>query len=513
MQGNFNASNFILIAANTRINMLVEIVAFIVVLILLSIYFNKRPAGMPPGPTPLPIIGNMLQVTSWMSDNQLHIELAKAVQQYGHIFTFAIPGERNVVVNSAEIAREALLTRKDDFAGRPYNFTWDYLTRGSKDIAIGDFGPILLLQRKLVHSALRKYNPLLEETLIRESDKLCDRLTSYGGEPRDLEHDIFLTTLNIICAIVYGECYEINDPEFLRIVDYNKKMFRLLAAVNVLNLFPFMIHFPIKDSIDIENVRIIRDNLLESKLHEHQATYKEGVIRDLTDALIKALQEEQSENNDFKRIASDDYITMTMADAFSGGLETTMTTIRWFILYMMRNPDVQKKIHQELDDIIGRDVMPRLDDRDRLPYLQAAIAECARAASVVPLTIPHKACVDSTLAGYKIPKGTNLLINIWAMHHDEKFWKHPHTFDPTRFLDDNGKFTGGARDMSYLPFGAGRRVCIGEALAKQELFLIIARLMHRFRFQTADGYPVPEASGDLGLVYVPKNYMASAKER
>lgn len=494
--------------------MLVELIAFVLLLFfLLSLYYSRRPKGMPPGPTPLPFIGNMLDVSRWISKNQLQVELAKAAQKYGSIFTFEIPGERTVVINSASIAREAFLTKKDDFAGRPYVFTWDYLTRGSKDIAIGDFSPLLVMQRKIVHSAMRKYNPYLEDTLTREVDKLSKRLASYGGQPRDLENDVFLTTLNVICAIVYGESYEIDDPEFLMIVNYNKIMFRLLAAVNVLNMFPFLRHFPIKDSIDLERVRIDRDNLLESKLHHHQATYKDGVIRDLTDALIKALQEEQLVNSEVKCVASEDYIIMTMADAFSGGLETTMTSIRWFIAYMVRFPDAQKKIHDELDDVIGHDVTPMLQDKEKLHYLQAAIAETLRMCSVAALAVPHKACVDSDLVGFKIPKGTTMLFNIWAMHYDEKAWERPHQFDPTRFLDDDGKFTSGSRDMSYLPFGAGRRVCIGEVLAKQELFVVLSRLMQQFRFEAPDGHSMPEMVGNLGLVHVPKTYKVCVKQR
>ncbi|KAK3707191.1 hypothetical protein QZH41_007168 [Actinostola sp. cb2023] len=494
--------------------MFVELVVFVLVLFLLyfALIYKGRPKGMPPGPTPLPIIGNLLDVTRWMSKNQTQIELTKAAQQYGDIFTFEIPGERTVVVNSVSIAREALLTKRDDFAGRPYLFTWDYLTRGRKNIALGDFGPTLLLQRKLVHSALRKYNPHLEATLQREAEELSKRFKSYGGKPTDIQHDIFLTTLNVICAIVYGEKYDIDNPEFLDIVDYNTKMFRLLAPVNLLNVFPFLVHFPVEDSIHLKQTRITSHRLLYTKFHQHQATYQDGVIRDLTDALIKALQEAQEEDSKVKDMITEDHVVMTMADAFSAGLESTMTTMRWFIVYMLYYPDIQVKIHKELDDVISRDDIPRLEDKERLHYLQAVLAETMRMASVAPLFV-RKTTVDSTLAGYKIPKGTTLLVNTRAMHYDEKAWEQPYVFDPTRFLDDDGKFTPGSGNMSYLPFGAGRRVCVGEALAKQELFVVLSRLMHQFKFELPPGRPLPELIGDLGLVHVPKPHKVCIKER
>ncbi|XP_031551984.1 steroid 17-alpha-hydroxylase/17,20 lyase-like [Actinia tenebrosa] len=495
--------------------MLVEVLAFVVILVLLYVAVKStgRPKGMPPGPTPLPIIGNFLEVIKWTSKNQMQIEFTKAAKKYGNIFTVDIPGDRTVVVNSASIAREACLTKKDDFAGRPYKFTWDYLTRGSIDIAIGDFTPTLILQRKLVHSALRNYNPHLVENVEKEADKLSKRLKSHAGNPVDPAHDFLLTTVNVICAMVYGEHYEIDDPEFLMILDYNTKMFRLLSAVHLLNIFPFLIHFPIKDSKDIELVRVNRDRLLDTKLHEHRETYQDGVIRDLTDALIKALQEAQKEDSKVRDLITENHVVMTMTDAFSGGLETTMTSLRWYCAYMVLNPDIQAKVHAELDDVVGRDVMPKWEDKSRLPYLEATIAETLRMSCVAALAVPHKASVDSTLAGYKIPKGTTLLLNIWAMHYDENEWKSPHLFDPTRFLDDEGKFLHGSGTKSYLPFGAGRRVCIGEALAKQELFIVISRLMHQFRIESPPGCPPPERIGYMGLVHMPKPYKICFKER
>ena len=132
--------------------MLVEVFALSAILVFLYVAVKStgRPKGMPPGPTPLPIIGNLFEVIKWSYKDQMQIELFEAAKKYGEIFTVDIPGDRTtVVVNSASIAREACLIKKDDFAGRPYKFTWDYLTRGSIDIAIGDFTPTLVLQASI----------------------------------------------------------------------------------------------------------------------------------------------------------------------------------------------------------------------------------------------------------------------------------------------------------------------------------------------------------------------------
>lgn len=490
------------------------LVALSALLVTYMIYIHyTSPKGMPPALKPLPLIGNLIDVARGVSQKRLQLELTKASKEYGKIFTLEVPGQRMVVINSASIAREALLRKKDDFSGRPYYFTMDYLTRGSKDIGAADFNPTWVMQRKLVHSAMRMYNPVLEDHVCKEFGELSQRLTATQGHPIDPLNDILLATMNVICAMVYGEHYQIDDPEFLMIVDYNQKMFPLLGVLNILNIFPFMIHFPIKDSKQIKYIRDTRDRFLNEKFRQHKETYQDGIIRDLTDALIKCLQEAEKEDSKIHEIFTEEHVVMTMADAFSVGFESTTTTILWFMVYMANYPDVQAKVQAELDQVIGRDALPRWDDRSRLHYTEATISETLRVSSVAPLSVPHKAMKDSTLEGYNIPKGTTLLLNLWAMHYDEEEWQNPKVFDPSRFLDEDGKFVNVAGEKSFLPFGAGRRVCVGEALAKQELFVIISRLLHQFKIELCPGSPPLEMVGELGLVHAPKPYKICFKKR
>ena len=142
----------------------------------------------------------------------------------------------------------------------------------------------------------------------------------------------------------------------------------------------------------------------------------------------------------------------------------------------------------------------------------STIAEALRLRPVTPLAVPHKALVDTTLNGYNIPKDTTLILNIWAMHHDPKHWRNPSQFDPNRFLDKN-KNVLNLSTMSYLPFSAGRRVCLGELLAKVELFLFVAQLMHQFKIENPPGYPLPSLEGDIGMGLKPKPYKVCIKRR
>ena len=483
------------------------LVVAVVSLVVVTMMRSKKPQNLPPGPNPLPLLGNTLDIVPFMPD--VHLGFVKLAKQYGDIFTLYLQGDRIVVINTSAIAREALLVRKDDFSGRPYSFVGDFFTRGSKDLAMGDFSPTLIYQRKLVHTALRYYMPHVEDALTAEIQKLSKRFKASNGNPIDPKNDLFLTVLNVICKMVFGQSYSMDDPEFLKIVEFNKVGFRLISPISIYNMCPWLLHLPTQTSRDFYWVRDMQKELLDTKYLEHKATYDGKVIRDFADALLKAKEDLKEEQNFF----TDDHLIMTINDVFSAGSETVITTIRWLIACLVNYPDIQSKVQAEIDNVVGRDRLPVLQDRSKLHYLQAALTETHRFFTVAYLSLPHKATCDSTLNGYEIPKDTVVIFNLWAMHHDEREWDRPHEFDPSRFLDSDGHIIEVAGIKSYLPFSAGRRVCSGEVLAKKELFLVAAILLHEFTFTNPEGCPLPNLVGEVGMNYFPKPFQVRVIER
>ncbi|XP_061692190.1 steroid 17-alpha-hydroxylase/17,20 lyase isoform X5 [Syngnathoides biaculeatus] len=172
---------------------------------------------------------------------------------------------------------------------------------------------------------------------------------------------------------------------------------------------------------------------------------------------------------------------------------------------------VQKRIQEEIDSRLGGEQTPLLKDRGSLPYLEATIREVLRIRPVSPLLIPHVALKDTSLGNCKVRKGTRVIVNLWSLHHDEKEWKNPDLFDPGRFLNSEG--TGLINpSSSYLPFGAGVRVCLGEALAKMELFIFLSWILQRFTFSTPPGQPPPDLEGKFGVVLQPVKYKVELSE-
>ena len=479
----------------------------------------KESKTLPPGPRPYPLVGNVPQLAGKLR----HEAMTELAEEYGKIYTLHFPGGmRCIVVNSAELAREALLTKRDAFSGRPPTFIGSYMTRGGKDIICADFTQTMVYQRKIAHSALRMYGSgmqRLESSICGEVEQLCSRLRAHKGNPIDPKENIALTIMNVICLVVYGDRYEIDEPEFKKIVLYNDMMAHLFGSYNLIDLFPWLRFLPTEDASILRESVALRDSVLDVKYRKHKERFDRDMcnnnkfeIRDLTDALLKAYHDEQINDCKATQHLSKDHITMTMHDVFNAGLETTATALRWLMGYLVVYPEVQARLHTELDDVIGCGRLPRLADRVKLPYLESVIAEVLRLATIVPLSLPHKATRDTTLGGYDVPKGTMLITNTWAMHHDGNEWDRPYEFIPERFLGSDGKFQA-AGVRSYLPFSAGRRVCLGESLAKTELFLVTSRLLHQFQLEKASNEPLPDLQGEAGVIYTPVPYKICIKER
>ncbi|EDO37670.1 predicted protein [Nematostella vectensis] len=382
-------------------------------------------------------------------------ELAK---KYGKIYSLTLPGQQCVVLNSSELAREALLTRKDEFSGRPSTFVGDFITRSSADIICADHTQTMVRLRKIAHKALQMYGRGMQ------------RLEALSTNLRRSKLHFF------------------SDPASL--VSKSSRLIKYACK--------------------------IRDDILTRKYLEHKEKFEienannNFEVNDLTDALLQAFADEKRELRKAEALTEDN-IMMTMNDVFNAGFETTTTAILWLIAYLSKHPDVQDKIHAELDEVIGGSRMPQLKDRHNMPYIEATIAEILRIRSIVPLALPHKATCDTTLSGYDVPKGTTVIVNLWAIHHDPEEWLNPEEFDPSRFLDADGSYRA-AGEKSFLPFSAGRRSCLGEALAKMELFLVCSRILHQFRFSHLEG-EAPTLESHAGVVLHPKSFRVVITER
>uniref|UniRef100_A0AAQ4QTA2 Cytochrome P450 1A1 n=1 Tax=Gasterosteus aculeatus aculeatus TaxID=481459 RepID=A0AAQ4QTA2_GASAC len=497
-------------------------VLFAVALALLLLQLNLGVLAHGPREPPrlpaLPLIGSLL---SLRSPHAPHVLFKDLQGKYGPTYSLMMGSHRVIVVNQHVHAKQVLLRKGKIFAGRPRTVTTDVLTRDGKDIAFGDYSATWKFHRKIVHGALCMFgegSSSIEKIIHVQAQSLCGVLSeaAAAGQALDLSPELTRAVTNVICSLCFHSSYRRGDPEFEAMLLYSQGIVDTVAKDSLVDIFPWLQIFPNADLQLLKQCVAIRDKLLQKKYDEHKADYSDHVQRDLLDALLRAKR--SAENNNTAEITpgsvglSDDHLLMTVGDIFGAGVETTTTVLKWAIAYLIHHPQVQRRIQEELDSKVGGDRCPQLSDRGSLPYLEATIREVLRIRPVAPLLIPHVALSDTSLGDFAVKKGTRVIINLWSLHHDEKEWKNPELFDPGRFLDSDG--TGLViPSSSYLPFGAGVRVCLGEALAKMELFLFLSWILQRFTLSVPPDQSLPSLEGKFGVVLQPARYEVNAVPR
>ena len=472
-----------------------------------------EPRSLPPGERLFPF-STIFRPTDGVAP---HERLAEMTKKYDDVFTIKRGREVLVFVNSISGGKEALQNRGNDFAGRAWSHASSLLTKAGIGVVCSDFGPTWKLHHRIMYSAMHMNSSesfSLEEKICKEVDSLAERFKEAMKEPFDPKYKIYLAVVNTFCATLFGNRYKINDPEFYEIVELNNRLRKVFNNRETLDIFPFLKYFPVELINDINEVISFRDRLFKRKLQEHRSAFLNASIRDLTDALLKAVDDERSEISRIKpdETVTDDNLIAMIMDVFSAGVDAVSSSLCWALVYLLSHPHVQTNIHRELDDVIGRNRLPCLSDRSRLPYLEAVIHETLRIAPPFPMSIPHKALTNSRLLGYIIPTGSSVIFNFWAIHRDARQWEHPDEFRPERFLDSEGKLSS-LSSKSYLPFGFGPRACLGQSLAMSELFLFLSRLTHEFRFSVPPGCDPYGIQGTAGVVREPKPFRIFVAKR
>ncbi|XP_006025741.1 cytochrome P450 2K6-like [Alligator sinensis] len=213
---------------------------------------------------------------------------------------------------------------------------------------------------------------------------------------------------------------------------------------------------------------------------EHLKKLDKNDQRSLIEVFFVRQKEEKSGTNGYFH---NENLKNLVLNLFSAGTEATSTTLRWGLLLMMNDPEIQQKVQNEIATVLGSN-LPCGEHRTKMPYTNTVVHEIQRFANIVSMNGPHSATMDVTLKGYFIPKGTYIIPFLGSVLQDKSQWEKPGDFYPEHFLDPEGKFV---KKEAFMPFSAGRRMCAGETLAKMELFLFFTSLLQRFTFHPAPG--------------------------
>ncbi|GFO14275.1 cytochrome p450 2u1 [Plakobranchus ocellatus] len=375
-------------------------------------------------------------------------------------------------------------------------------------------GPLWKELRSTTHQILKEFGMgtnALAEKIQEEVNCYVNKLADLQGEPTDIQHFTHVSVSNVICSIAIGRRFNHEDPSHQNTTESLMNFAKNAKGAAAINFFPFLQHLPgdyFKAKVIKKNMGNVKDTLVKivSEI-EHQES------DDSVENYIFSYRRKQNEKTKAgKRTFLDDAnLVKTIIDLFGAGTETISSTIVWCVLYILCNPGVQVKIHEELDRELGQEKLPTMADQVRLPYLGAVIKETQRLASVLPFSLMHQTREDVTIGNYFIPKGTAVIPDLDSVLHDPKIWgDDAEKFNPERFLCDDGSVL---QREEFIPFSIGSRNCVGEALAKMELFLFLSSMFQRFEFVSPDPANLPSLKPDIGITAVPSPYKLSCVDR
>ncbi|KAM6921527.1 cytochrome P450 2J2-like [Xenentodon cancila] len=475
-----------------------SILIFICVFLLLSdILKNRRQKNFPPGPRGLPFIGDLHRVRP----ARLYLQFTEFTEKYGNIFSLRLFGGRVVVINGYKQVKEALVQHGEDLADRPdVPLVVDMME--NKGLVFSN-GYLWKQQRRFALHTLRNFGlgkKTLEIFIQQECRYLTEAFADKQDQPFSTQPLIHNAVSNIICCLVFGNRFEYTDQQYQCILhDFNEFVhLQGSFSVQVYNTLPWLMKWLPGPHWKIFTLFQKIKDFVEIKIKEHRQTIDPSCPRDYIDSFLIEMEKNQDKDAgfDFSNLC---FCTL---DLFGAGTETTTTTLHWGLLYMIYYPDIQERVQAEIDAVIGSSRQPSVADRENLPYTNAVIHEIQRMGNIIPLNVAHMANKDIVLCGYTIPKGTMIIPTLNSVLHDETMWETPHTFNPQHFLDQDGKFR---KREAFVPFSAGQRVCLGEQLARMELFLFFTSLLQRFSFSPAAGEQ-PSLEFKMGGIRGPKPY-------
>ncbi|XP_071787863.1 cytochrome P450 2J4-like [Asterias amurensis] len=477
--------------------------------LFIATWFYRRPRNLPPGPTGWPLFGYLPNL---ISAGDEYKNLTRLTKTYGPVFSMNLGGTLVVVVNSFASIKEAL--NHPNTAARPPTSFFRKMTEDPEALGVvNSTGDSWSQQRKFCLSVLRGlgvWRSSFEDAIATEAGCLINGIKEHEGNPFNPALLLSNAVSNVICSVTLGKRFDYSDPKFQQLLKLISRTLELNKGGQVYIVLPIMDYLSfMSDFKEMKsNVHLILEFLRES-VENHRSHLDADNPKDFIDVFLREIHVNDTKN--IKSYITIDNMLLTSLDLFVAGTETTSTILRWALLYMMAYHEVQTKIQQEIDEIVGRNRLPRLADKPQLPYTEATILEVQRLASIVAVNLPHMFSQDTSLLGYDIPKGTMLIANLWAVSRDPSIWSDPERFNPERFLDKAGSLK--PRE-EHLPFSTGRRVCLGEQLAKMELFIFFSHLMHQFSFKKPDGsQPLSfEAINGVTLAPIPFEVCAIPRE-
>ncbi|THU56255.1 hypothetical protein C4D60_Mb11t15350 [Musa balbisiana] len=463
----------------------------------------RRKLPFPPGPTPLPIVGNML-----IMGQLTHRGLAKLAERYGGLCHLRLGFVHVFAVSTSEIARQVLQVQDAVFSNRFATIAITYLTYDRADMAFAHYGPFWRQMRKLCVMKLFSKKRAESWASVREEvDAAVRAITDGAGAAVNLGELMFSLTKNITFRAAFGTQSHEKQEEFIAIL---QEFSLLFGAFNIGDFIPWVSWMDLQGiNKRFKVAREALDGFIDKIIEEHMANPKEADAEDsdMVDEMLAFFEEsrDRTKENEADELQGTLRLTRSnikaiIMDVMFGGTETVASAIEWAMAELMKNPEDMRRVQEELASVVGLHRKVRESDLGKLPHLKCAVKETLRLHPPIPILL-HETAEDCQLTGYAVPARSRVMINVWAIGRDKSAWEDADVFRPLRFAPGGEAaaldFRGGC--FEFVPFGSGRRSCPGMQLGLHSLELAVAQLTHCFSWELPDGMKPGEL--DMGDVF------------
>ncbi len=370
----------------------------------------------------------------------------------------------------------------------------------NKDVAFADDTPKFRYMKKQVMYAVKQYGDglnHLESMSVRYGTELLEKFEAHGTQAFDPYQLLRTCVASIMMNLAYGKSSK-TDVEAILKEDHEMEILLDFAGVNLLlDIFPGL-RFILpsmsrlyRDLVKVgNNIQKICNNLTDSrkKMLSIDNPQPKFYIDHFLGLKNKQILDRKSRTDE---VIDDDDISFMGVDVLLGGIVTTSNTLCMLLGILVNHPEIQDRAYEEITTVLGSRT-PSIEDKKHMPFVEALILEIFRYSPIGPFLIPHYTKKGGELNGYLIPKNTIIFLNIWNLHHDERYWDDPWKFNPLRFIE-NGAIVPAdhVNKQRMLMFGAGRRQCPGEVFAKTRLFILVTMMLQKYKFLAAEGFPKP----------------------
>ncbi|CAJ1948659.1 unnamed protein product [Sphenostylis stenocarpa] len=443
--------------------------------------FKNSPC--PPGPQGLPIIGNLHQ----LDNSILYLQLWQLSKKYGPIFSLQFGLRPAIVISSPKLAKEILKIHDLVFSGRPKLCGQQKLSYNGSEIAFSSYNEYWREIRKIcvVHIFSSKRVSTFSSIRKFEVQQMIKRISGHASSAgvTNLSELLLSFSSTVMCRLAFGRRYEEEGSEKSRFHELLKELQAMMGSFFISDYIPFMGWV---DKLRGLHARLDRnfkdfDRFYQDVIEEHMDPNRERADQqDMVDVLLQ-LKNDRSLSIDI----TFDHIKGVLMNILAAGTDTTAATLVWTMTALVRNPRVMKKVQEEIRNLGGKKYFLDEDDIQKLSYLKAVIKEALRLYPPGPLLVPRESNEDCIISGYRVPAKAIVIVNAWVIHRDPEAWKNPEEFYPERFLDCAIDFHG--QDFELIPFGSGRRICPGIAMAVVTLELVLANLLRSFDWELPQG--------------------------